>query len=118
MDGATAIGTGALNGSGVATITPTVALSVGTHPITASYGGNSTYASSSSGTALSEVVNKAATTTGTPASTVNPATAGLAVTLSATVTGSTPGVGTPTGSVTVSEGATRSGERRVGEGGG
>ena len=43
MDGATTIGTGTLNGSGVATFTPTSSLSLGTHSITAVYAGDTNF---------------------------------------------------------------------------
>ena len=46
-DGATAIGTGTLNASGVATLT-TSALAIGSHSITASYTGSSSHAGSTS----------------------------------------------------------------------
>jgi Bacterial Ig-like domain (group 3) len=54
IDGATTLGTGTLNGSGVATFT-TSALTVGTHSINAAYGGDSNFAASTS-TVLSQVV--------------------------------------------------------------
>ena len=54
-DGATAIGTGTLS-NGSATLT-TSSLSAGAHSITASYGGNATYAVSTS-SALTQVVNQ------------------------------------------------------------
>ena len=60
-DGATAIGTGTLSG-GTATFT-TSSLSVGTHSITAAYGGNISYASSTSAP-LTQTVNQ--NLTGTP----------------------------------------------------
>src|SRR4029079_1551996 len=46
LDGATSLGTGTLNGSGVATLS-TSTLSVATHNLTANYGGSATYATSS-----------------------------------------------------------------------
>lgn len=54
FDGATSIGTGTLAG-GVATFS-TSTLAVGTHPITAAYGGDATYSNSTSNT-VSQVVN-------------------------------------------------------------
>ena len=47
FDGATSIGSGPLNGAGVATLT-TSALSQGTHTLTAVYGGDTSYAGSTS----------------------------------------------------------------------
>ena len=72
------------------------ALAEGSDTVTASYGGDSTY-SPSSGT-LTETVNQAATATALTAS-PNPAVYGQAVTLTATVSASSPGAGTPTGTV-------------------
>ena len=60
-DGATTIGTGTLNGSGVATLA-TAGLSVGSHSITAVYGGDTNFTTSTSNTA-SQVVNSRQTTT-------------------------------------------------------
>src|SRR5439155_3438552 len=60
-DGATTLGTGTLNGSGVATFT-TSALIAGSHSITAVYGGDSTFATSTS-SVLTQSVNKSDTTT-------------------------------------------------------
>lgn len=56
LDGTTTLGTGNLSG-GVATF-PTTLLSVGSHSITASYGGSSSFAASASGV-LIQVVNPA-----------------------------------------------------------
>src|SRR5581483_6320939 len=60
MDGATTLGTGTLSG-GVASFS-TATLSVGTHSITAVYGGDSTFAGSTSNT-VNQVVNKAPSAT-------------------------------------------------------
>ena len=101
-DGATTIGTGTLNGSGVATFV-TSSLTVGSHSITAVYGGNASYNTSTSGT-VTQVVNPAslANSTTTLTSSLNPSTSGNSVTFTATVTG---GSGTPTGTVTFKDGA-------------
>jgi hypothetical protein len=56
LDGATSVGTGALNPSAVAAFT-TSTLSVGTHPITATYAGDANFAASTS-TVLSQVVSQ------------------------------------------------------------
>ena len=57
LDGSTVLGTGTLNGSGVATYTTgAFTLSVGSHSITAVYGADGNYSASTSGT-LSETVN-------------------------------------------------------------
>ena len=59
MDGATTLGTGTLNGAGVATFT-TSTLSVGHHTITAVYGGDASFNASTSNT-VDQVVQKADT---------------------------------------------------------
>jgi hypothetical protein len=92
-DGASLLGTGTLAG-GVASFT-TSSLKAGPHSIKAAYGGDATFAASTS-TALTQTVNKAATTTSL-ASSQNPSTAGQAVTFTATVSSA---AGTPTGTVT------------------
>ena len=99
-DGATTLGTGTLNGSGVATYT-TSALSVASHPITVVYGGDTLYGTATSST-LTQVVNKA-TTTSAVTSSVNPTSYGGSTTFTATVSS---GAGTPTGTVTFMDGAT------------
>jgi hypothetical protein len=100
-DGSTVIGTGTLNGSGVATFT-TTSLGVGTHNITAAYQGNSNFHASSS-SVLKQVVNKAKTTS-TLKSSLNPSKKGQKVTFTAHVTGQFGG--TPTGTVTFKDGST------------
>ena len=94
FDGAATLGTGTLNGSGVATFV-TGSLSVGSHAITASYGGNSNYAASPS-PVVSQVIEPLTTLT-TVASSTNPAVAGASITMTATVTSA---FGTPGGNVT------------------
>jgi Tfp pilus assembly protein PilV len=101
-DGSTTLGTGTLSG-GVATYT-TSALSIGTHSITAVYGGNTNFTSSTS-SALSQVVNQASTTT-TLTSSTNPSAYNQSVTFTATVAAASPGAGTPTGTVTFYDGST------------
>jgi hypothetical protein len=101
-DGATAFGTGSLNGSGQVTLSIS-SLTAGPHSITASYAGNSNFASSTSA-ALTETVNKANTTTAISTQSPNPSVAGQPVAVNFTVTPVAPGSGTPTGNVTVSDG--------------
>jgi hypothetical protein len=103
FDGTTTLGTGTVNAARQATFT-TALLAVGTHSITAVYGGDSNFSTSTSA-ASSETVNKASTAT-TVASSANPSVFGQAVTLTATVTVNAPGAGTPTGTVTFRDGAT------------
>jgi hypothetical protein len=81
----------------------TSVLSVGSHNITVSYGGDANFAASTS-TILTQVVDKASTIT-TLVGAPNPANVGQTVTLTATVTPVSPGAGSPTGTVTFSEGA-------------
>ena len=100
QDGATTLGTGTLSG-GTATFT-TSGLTAGTHSITAVYGGDLNFASSTS-PALTETVNKAASST-SDVSSNNPSIFGSAVTFTATVTSSA--TGTPTGTVTFNDGGT------------
>jgi hypothetical protein len=103
-DGTTALGTGTLSTVGgfqVATLT-TSTLAVGTHSITAVYGGDANNASSTSAV-LTQTIT-AVTTTTTLTSSLNPAHAGVAVTFTATV--ATTGTHPPTGTVTFKDGTT------------
>jgi MYXO-CTERM domain-containing protein len=86
-DGMTALGMGTLDATGVATLS-VPKLAAGTHTLGAAYSGDTIYATGT-GTA-SLVVNKAATTT-TLVSSLNPSTAGAAVTFTATVASATAG---------------------------
>ncbi len=99
-DGTTLLGTGTLS-NGVATYT-TSSLSVGTHSMTAVYGGDTNFLGSTSGV-LKQVVNQNSTTTGLTSS-LNPSNYGQAVTFTATVTGQYGG--TPTGTVSFYDGTT------------
>ena len=98
--GATVLGTATLSGN-VAKLSLST-LTVGTRTITATYGGNTEYLTSTS-SVLSQVVNAASTTT-TLTSSLNPSKYGESITLTATVTPSFGG--TATGTVTFSHGAT------------
>jgi len=99
-DGGITLGTAVVNASGVATLAVST-LSAATHALTASFGGNTNYAASSS-PALSEQIQTTATTT--TLSTPTPASlAGKPLTFTITVTSST---GIPTGSVTIRNGST------------
>ncbi len=103
FDGATALGSGKVDqATGNASFTTIVALSGGSHLITAKYNGDGNYAvSDSSATPLTQVVN-AATSSATVSIAPLPATFGPTFTISATVTGNPPGAaaGKPTGTVT------------------
>jgi hypothetical protein len=96
-DGTTTLGTGTLSGGKTTFSTSTLA--AGSHSITAAYGGNTTYNSSTSST-LTQTVNKANTTV-TLASSANPSTYGASVTFTATVSPSA-----ATGTVTFKDGTT------------
>jgi uncharacterized repeat protein (TIGR03803 family) len=96
----TFLGDGTLNGSGVAEFS-TSTLSVGSQTITASYGGDANYTSSTS-TALTQTVNQADTTTSLAPSD-NPSVYGQEVTFTASVTANCPGSGTPSGTVTFTD---------------
>lgn len=98
-DGAATLGTGALNGSGVATFA-TAALTAGSHSITAVYGGNTNYNTSTS-SVLTQVINAPVATTTSVISSSNPANESTSVTFTATVTGGA----TPSGTVTFKDGA-------------
>ena len=102
LDGTTVLGTGTLSG-GVATYV-TSSLSVGSHSITVSYGGDGNFTGSTS-SAVSQTVNQDGTTSSVTSSD-NPSASGELVTFTATVAANAPGSGTPTGSVTFFDGTT------------
>src|SRR5262249_9700143 len=89
--------------SGTATFS-TSSLNVAAHSIHATYGGNSNFNTSTSSN-LTQTVNKASTTTSV-ASSVNPSLVGQTVTFTATVSITSPGSGTATGTVSFYDGAT------------
>ena len=78
------------------------ALTATTHTITAVYGGNGTYAGSTSA-AVMQVVNAGGTATGLAPS-ANPSVSGQTVTYTATVTATAPASGTRTGTVNFEDG--------------
>jgi hypothetical protein len=96
-DGATTIDTVTVNNVGRATFT-TASLSRGNHAINASYGGDAKFKVSSD-IGIGETVLKDATTATVTAS-ANPAVVGKTITFTATLQASSPGAGTPTGTVT------------------
>ncbi|WP_146654372.1 Ig-like domain-containing protein [Labilithrix luteola] len=101
-DGATTLGTGTVDATGKATFT-TSNLAVGTHSITASYGGNTNVAASTSA-AISQVISAIGAQISL-ASSANPSPRGSSVTFTSTVTA----VGVtanPTGTVRFKDGAT------------
>jgi len=95
-DGTTALGTGTLNGSHVATFT-TSTLAGGTHSITAVYGGDANNASSTSAPLTQNIIIATTTALTSSASSI---ASGASVTFTATVTGAS-----PTGTVTFKNGA-------------
>lgn len=112
-DGATTLGTGTLAG-GTATFS-TSSLSVAAHSITAVYPGDGNFTTSTSSTAT-QTVNKGETTTavlGSP----NPSVFGESVTLTATVSVTSPAAGTPTGTVTFKDGVSSLGSSSLSGGG-
>ena len=111
-NGATVLGAGTLL-SGKATFS-TSALTVGAHSITAVYGGSANYNTSTSAV-LTETVNKAASSTKLTSS-LNPSTLGKSVTFTITVVTVAPGSGTPTGTVTLKNGATTVGTATLASG--
>jgi predicted secreted protein len=106
LDGGVKFATGTLAGtSGIVTAT-TSALAAGTHAITAVYQGDTNYSALTS-SAISQVVNKASTSTALVA-TPTPGIAGLPVALTATVK-MAPGAGAITGTVSFTDGTTNLG---------
>src|SRR5439155_452273 len=101
-DGPTTAGTGTLNASCHATFV-TSTLAVGSHSISASYGGDANFNGSTS-SKLTQTVKYGTTTSAS--SSANPSVFGKSVTFTATVTASSPGAGTPTGKVTFKDGGT------------
>ncbi len=107
-DGATSLGTGTLNASGVATYA-TSALSVATHSITASYPGATSpsinFTASTSAALLVAITAPAVATSTAIAATSTNAVSGTSITFTATVS---PASGTtkPSGTVTFYDGAT------------
>ncbi|HEX6505327.1 MAG TPA: Ig-like domain repeat protein [Terriglobales bacterium] len=98
-DASVVLGTQPLNSSGLSILT-TSSLSAGSHSITASYSGDSSFAGSTS-TALAQSVSQA-TSTVALSSNLNPSYVGQSVTFTAVVTGQYGGV--PTGTVTFKQG--------------
>jgi hypothetical protein len=86
--------------AGTCTVTPTTA---GSKTLTASYAGDGVFAASTSA-GVSQTVNAASTTTTLAAGSPNPSVVGQSVSFGFTVAVSAPGSGTPTGTVTVSDG--------------
>jgi hypothetical protein len=99
------------NGVDEATLT-TSSLSVASHSLSAVYGGDDNFVTSTSST-LTQTVNQASTTASLSAS-ANPSVFGQSVTFTATIAASSPGAGTPTGTVTFYDGTTSLGTGTLG----
>ena len=91
----------------------TSSLAVGSHSITAAYNGDANFSAASS--ALSQTVAKDATSM-TLSSSANPSVFGQSVVMTVTVSASASGAGTPTGTVTFSDGATSLGTANLANG--
>ncbi|WP_405583027.1 Ig-like domain repeat protein [Streptomyces sp. NBC_01190] len=102
FDGVILLGAGILTG-GVATLTTSV-LTVGSHPLTAVYTGDTNFTGSTS-PVDTQTVTQAATTTALT-SAPDPSVFGQPKTLTATVTPVPPGLGIPIGTVSFFDGAT------------
>jgi hypothetical protein len=102
LDGTTLLGSAPPDATGSAVLMTT--LPVGSHSITASYGGDPNFVGSTS-SAVSQAVKQAATTTSLISS-ANQSILDQPVTFTATVAVSAPGAGTPTGTVTFLDGGT------------
>lgn len=110
--GSTTLGSDSVS-AGTASFT-TSSLAVGPHTITAVYGGDGNFATSTS-SGLTQTVAKGATAIALTA-TPNPARADQSVKLTATVSVTAPASGTPAGAVTFKEGATTLGAGTIAAG--
>jgi len=101
FDGATPLSSVALSGS-TATLNTTT-LSVGAHSITATYNGDGNYNASPASPTFTHTVTKAATTTNLSQD-IQPSVVGQTVTFTSHVLVTAPGAGTPSGTISVSNG--------------
>jgi hypothetical protein len=92
----------------------TSALSVGSHTITVSYSGDTSFSAATS-TALTQTVNQGSAAVGLISS-LNRSLPGQSVTFTATVSPVAPAVGTPTGAVTFLDGTTALGSQPLADG--
>src|SRR5207253_2217030 len=106
FDGATNLGSAALDASGQATLN-IASLAVGSHSLSASYSGDGNFNPSSSAN-LTQTVSKGSSSTSLISS-VNPSVSGQTISLTATITAVAPAAGTPTATVTFFDGATNLG---------
>src|SRR5207248_1920451 len=96
VDGSSFGSAAGLDGSGVARLAAITSLTVGTHPVTATYAGDATFNGGTS-TALTQAVGQITGTT--VASSANPSEFGQSVQFTATVAPIPPGAGTAGGAV-------------------
>lgn len=80
-------------------------LSVGSHPIIAIYNGDANFTASATSNTVTQVVGKADTTATITNDTPDPSIVGQAYAVTASVAVNSPGAGTPTGTITVSDGS-------------
>ena len=111
-DGSTPLGTATLSAKKASL--ETTSLPVGAQAITAVYSGDAHYSSSTSAV-LTQTIKQASSTT-TVISLLSPSVYGQPVTFTATVSASSPGSGTPTGTVTFSVGSTVLGAATISSG--
>lgn len=102
MDGTSTLGTVGVIAGGASFTTST--LTVGSHSITAAYGGDPNFLGGTSAV-LSQTVNPASTST-LLVSSLSSTFSGQSVTFTATVSAVTPGAGAPSGTVTFKDGTT------------
>jgi hypothetical protein len=113
LDNAKSLGTVTLNnGSASFAISSLV---IGNHSFTASYAGDVNFVASGPSAGFAETINKAISST-TVISSQNPSVFGQSVTFTATVGAVAPGVGTPSGAVTFTDGATTLGTANLSSG--
>jgi hypothetical protein len=103
LDGSTVVGTATLDSTGKATFSSS-GLSLGTHTIVMSYGGDTDYVASTG--QMTQSVNPAASSKTTVTSSASTSVYGQLVTFTATVGGTTSGLGIPTGTATFMDGGT------------
>jgi len=111
LDAGKSIGTGTLSGTPATASLTLSTLSVGTHPITATYPGDGYNAAATSGAPLNQVIAQTLTST-TVAATPNPGIAGGATAITATVK-VTAGAATPGGTLTFNSGTTLLGSAAI-----
>jgi hypothetical protein len=114
LDGTTVLGTVPVDVSGSASLAVTT-LAAGSHSITAVYSGDPSFVASTSPPITHSVVS--ASSSITAAAAVNPVTYPGAVAIDALVAAVPPGVGTPAGTVEVSEGGSLIGSAPIGAAG-